>query len=671
MFKLERLKKADIKKYIEKGDLDAARIALEEYKKLNSYDMEFYCMKSIIEFLCGNYKEAENYLISIYYKYEFNFDINYNLGVIYIYQEKYIDAVKYLIKASIIDSSRFEIVQNMLMDIPIKDLEDKTFDEIKEEVYGYFSNYKRNFPRKNEKELYIGKEIKLKEKSYYCGIYDYYFPERDGLLLNYNSDISGLFKTEILPGRKVRDADFKIKNKSILPIMKLKQSEISVFINNDKYNLNNNLVNRFYYYPLEKDTNVIINSKEEFVIGDIIQSKVDKSKPKLILNIFVDGLSQKFLKDNGFEEYMPNTYNFFREGTICNNSYVSGEWTYVSMASFFTGEYTKNHRVFQPDYDTENIFNKKLYSEILKENGYFCSRIDGDWRSTPTYGYVKGLDRFLYQPSIRGMHSDNVIVESIEHLEAFKEKNNFLWICIPDLHDIADEFETRLSTQVKSYINNRVFEKTNETSVKKKYDSNKIERYGAQLKRIDTYLQILFNYIKDNYSNDEFIISLFADHGQGYLINTDEFLDEGRTNVAMMFRGKNIPKGQCNELIQGLDLFPIILNSIGIDNEDIKDGNIPKYFGGNKEREYTITESVFPNNPYRIAINDLEHKFFFNTKHLCTKDGRVKLEDFNVRLVNKLTNKDETNLYRNKTDKYTDIAINHIREFIIIDDCEI
>ncbi|EJO5349276.1 sulfatase-like hydrolase/transferase [Clostridium botulinum] len=670
MFELEKLKKAKVKKFIEKGNIEEAKIALKEYKKLNTYDMEIYCMQSIIEFLGGNYKEAENYLINIYDKYEFNFDINYNLGIIKVYQKNYIDAVKYLIKASIIDPSRHEIVENMLVNIPIKDLGSKKFDEIKNEVYGYFLNYKKNFPQKNAQELYIGKDIKLKEKSYYCGIYDFYFPERDGLLLNYDNNTARLCKTEILPGKKVKEAKFEIKNKSILPIMKLNQGNISVVINNEKFDLNNNLVNRFYYYPLEKNSTITINSKSEFVVGDVIEAKVDKAKPKLILNIFVDGLSQKFLEDNGYEKSMPNTYNFFKKGTICNNTYVSGEWTYVSMASFFTGEYTKNHRVFQPDYDTENIFNKKLYSEVLKENGYFCSRIDGDWRSTPAYGYIKGLDRFLYQPSIRSMHSNDVIMESIEHLEAFKEKNNFLWICIPDLHDIADEFETRLSTQVKSSINNRVFEKTNETSVKKKYDNNKIKRYGVQLKRIDTYLGTLFNYIKDNYSDDEIVISLFADHGQGYLINTDEFLDEGRTKVPMMFRGKNIPKGQCNELIQGLDLFPIILKSIEMNKVNIKDGNIPKYFGGNNRRKYTITESVFPDNPYRLVINDLEHKFFFNTKDFCTKDGRVKLENFSVKLINKLTNKDETDIYKEKVDKYTNIAINHIKEFIIIDDLE-
>ena len=104
------------------------------------------------------------------------------------------------------------------------------------------------------------------------------------------------------------------------------------------------------------------------------------------------------------------------------------------------------------------------------------------------------------------MHTDEVINETIEHLEAFKEKNNFVWMCLPDLHDIADEFENRISVQVNNPIETRIFEKTSETSVRKTYDEKKVFKYGTQLKRIDRYLGLLFNYIKDNYKEDEYIV---------------------------------------------------------------------------------------------------------------------------------------------------------------------
>lgn len=59
-----------------------------------------------------------------------------------------------------------------------------------------------------------------------------------------------------------------------------------------------------------------------------------------------------------------------------------------------------------------------------------------------------------------------------------------------------------------SEVRLRGLEKTSGTSVHKKYDEIKIDRYRIQLKRIDTYLQMLFNYINDNYSEGDYIYSL-------------------------------------------------------------------------------------------------------------------------------------------------------------------
>ncbi len=283
-------------------------------------------------------------------------------------------------------------------------------------------------------------------------------------------------------------------------MVKNNYQEVEININDQINNFESLLKDRFYYYKFNKNDELEIKSNKEFILGNKIEIKKNKNLPSLVLNIFIDGLSQKFIEENNLENIAPNIYKFFKEGTICNNTYVTGEWTYVSLASFFTGKTTTNHRVFHPNYDTNNLIRNELYSEIFQNEGYLTAKIDGDWRSNPAIGYMKGLDRYLYQPSVREMHCDDVITETIEHLETFKNNNNFLWICIPDLHDVADEFETRISTQVRSSINCRAFEKSQETSVRKKKDDKKSERFGVQLKRIDTYLGLLFNYIKDNYN---------------------------------------------------------------------------------------------------------------------------------------------------------------------------
>ncbi|SHE57219.1 sulfatase-like hydrolase/transferase [Clostridium fallax] len=665
--KCKLLKKA-FEKSINIGNLDEAQSILNEYSKLNKSGLEYYSMKAILCFIRGEYKEGENILLDIYDKYEYNFDINYNLSLFALQEKKYKKSLEYLFKAMLIDSSKSKECEIQLS-ILKKKIRKSEFDKIKNSAISFFNNFNKSFPFMDIDKDYVGSvDLKFNDKSYGVGIYDHYFEERDGLNVPLTLNQSTFTKTEIIPGEKVKEQIFKVKNKSLMPIMVLKgDSELVININKkEDLVLKSLLPNRFYYYPLESGDEVIIVCKDDFVLGDLIDLNTNDNNSKLILNIFVDGLSQKFLKENGFEDVMPNTYKFFKEGTICENCYVSGEWTYVSLASFFTGMYTTNHRVFHSKWDTDNIKNKELYTEIFNENGYFCSKIDGDWRSTPAYGYVKGMNRYLYQPSVRGMHCDEIITETIEHLEAFKEKNNFLWICIPDLHDIADEFEGRISTQVKDLILWRIDEKTEETSVRKNFNINKINRYRTQIKRIDTYLGLLFNYIRDNYKDDEIIINMISDHGQGYLVKSDEFLDEERTNTVMMFRGKNIPKGICKEFVQGLDLFPIVFNSLGIKNYNIKDGNIPKWFGGEKEREYTYTETIFPGSPYAAVINDENHKFFFETIENCTEDGRINVENYKIKLINKNNNLDESEILKEKVNKYISLVMEHIKDYIII-----
>lgn len=665
-----RLKQLKLKlnDYIVNGDIAKAQEIIRENNLQLSNNADIQNVLSIVEFLKGDLRKAEEILVSLFNKFEFNFDINYNLAIIYMNMELYEKSLVYFIRAMCIDSTKTELVMN-----DIKSLLDENkvtiydLNRIKKKVIAVFTNYLKEFPRNDEGESYIGNISNIENNSFATGIYDYYFAERDGLFKEYLNNVASIYKLEMLPSNKNKLINIHFKSDSLMPIMVLNDETVLQFtVNGNEYVIDRNLVKRFYYYSFDEGDNVKIISNKEFIIGNIIELGIDEKKPKLVLNIFVDGLSQKFIEDNGLEVVMPNAYNFFKEGTICKNTYVTGEWTYVSLASFFTGMYTTNHKVFHPDYSTYSLYNKELYTEVLHKEGYFTAKIDGDWRSTPSSGYIKGIDRYLYQASIRGMHADNVINHTIEHLEAFKNKNNFMWICLPDLHDIADEFEGRISVQVNNPFHTRVFEKTQETSVRKGYDEKKIFKYGTQLKRVDTYLGLLFNYIQDNYEEGEYLVSLIADHGQGYFIEPDKFLDDGRTKVAMMFRGKNIPNGECNELIQGLDLFPIITNALDIKNINLKDGNVPKYFGGNKKREFTYTESIFPNSPYTAVINDLEHKFFFATKENCQVDGRFILDGYTFKLVNKKTQEEETEKFKSKVEKYLNVILHHIEDYIIV-----
>lgn len=659
-------KKQEIIDYIKGEEYDIALNLCYEYKKKYEYDLDIITITAEVKIVQEKYDEAEELLEGILSKYEYNFEVNCLLGIINFYKRCFFKALKYFYSCFIIDRNRIGEFENILELIIISDVDEK---KILDEVRLKFINIDRLYPLCDSENniCEFSNPYVFNGETYYKGIYDYYYSERDGLFGNIPNKYYQLIKTELIPGKKTNKYEYEAKNDSVIPLMKINKENKLIFkYEKEEYSLDINKKNRYYYYRVNKGEKVNINCETDFVVGNPISLNINEDKPKIILNIFIDGLSQIIIEENGLEKLMPNTSEFFKKGTICNNAYVCGEWTYVSLATFFTGLYTTNHRVFNPNYNTDNIKNKKIYSEIFRENNYNTAKIDGDWRSNPQMGYAKGFNRYLYQPSVRGMHCDDVINETIEHLEAFRETNNFVWICLPDLHDIADEYETRLSTKIKSAINIRPLVKNSETSVHKKYDETKIERYKIQLARIDTYLNILYNYITEKYGDDEFIVSLVSDHGQGYFIKeNEEMLEQKRIKVPLMLRGKNIPNGECLEMVQSMDLFPIILSAIGIEDFKDRDGIVPKYFGGSIERSYAISETFFPETPYRATINDKVHKFFFETEGLCGVDGRFVLGNFKTKLINKKNNTDESKENIDKLNRYIDIIIDHIKEYII------
>ena len=61
------------------------------------------------------------------------------------------------------------------------------------------------------------------------------------------------------------------------------------------------------------------------------------------------------------------------------------------------------------------------------------------------------------------------------------------------------------------------------------------------LQYMDRYLGMLFSYLEHTYKENEIVVALFSDHGQGYLIpENGQFLGPERTNVHLCFEMDNI-----------------------------------------------------------------------------------------------------------------------------------
>ena len=444
-----------------------------------------------------------------------------------------------------------------------------------------------------------------------------------------------LYKTELL--KQIccgTELNLELKSESLLPILPKENDTTLVIRNNEEqacipidYGMH------FNYYRLKK-VNVNIQSDKELVIANPIELVHHKQNKKLVISLFVDGISQKVINEYGLEAVMPNTYRFFSKGMICRNAFTSSDWTLPSLASLISGLFVPNHMMISPDINIKYPTKQKLLFEHFKEAGYYTAIISGDWRSTSaTYDSIRGVDRYIAKHQNCGFRTEDVIVNAIDHMETFKETDQYIWIGTGDLHDVADEINLPSAVQAKMSLTDYETGEKSLTSVKQKYSPNKISAYVKVATHVDSKLKVLYDYIEENYDEDEFVVTLFGDHGQGYIVKPDEFhLSRGLSNIGFMTRGGSV-SGTTDEYINIVDYTNIITKLAGIEDAHIEsDGKLPKIYGGMDENKYAITETIHPGDPYMAAIHSEKYVFYMESLNTLTNYGKVDMSEYRAYL---------------------------------------
>lgn len=697
----------------EKGQINEAieQFVKEEPKYGKNY--RYLLMKAVFLLEAGMVDEAIKLLEERYYLHQLNYDTNFNLGYFYFVKQEYENALRYFIRASYcveeteeekikaamdfveqictIDASLVEKIgmyskeqelsHKRIQDLfPIRSMEYTGQEHTGRKKRQFVDdrgqaantgNGSDKYDGYRMSESYIGGAFPKEEGvAYYTGIYDQYYEERDEVPVTYQ-DTGAMFKTETVAGQRCYGKEFQYQTPTTvtIPVMIAKNHQPVGAEYQEKgtdsqfVTYNHMLKDRFYYYTFSDVTKLAVYSNEPIVLGEPVVWKKKKGNPNLMMTIFIDGLSQQFIEKYGLEQLMPYTYRFFKNGMRMTNAFCNGEWTYPSLASYFTSLRTTEHGMYHSSFWNQNLWKLPTVTEVLKKEGYFCSRFDGDWRSTPVCGYAKGMAREIYQQAVRTMKVDDNVEEAIEQMEAFPQTPQYIWLGIPDLHDAPDELEMRLSTQTTVTSKEREIRKTDQTSVQKTFDPVKVARYKAQLKRVDRVLETLYHYIAEHYEKNDYVISLMSDHGQGF---TEEhaayFLDEHRTRVPMYFCGCDIPAGESDALMESIDFFPTLLKAAGLPDQ-LGEGQA-LHFNEQDGRSYVITESIHEKRLYQAVVYDKEYACFLVSKQLLENDESIDLKDAAIHLIDRKTKEDVTDIQKEKSKQYEDILLAHIYEYI-------
>lgn len=629
-------------------DSDILLKHIKDYKKQYPYDVDMYLLEGYFYLKQKDIFRAENILLlSLKYN-SYNIDTYFLLGEVYALEKEYCKAIGYYSYAGYMDE--YISQEHFFFNVKLCDSRLKEAVHLIDDIL--ISGDEQQIRRLGNEFKILNNQIKYKLDIFgsiiannYSYIGESLFIQDDGKRFCAYANASGFcnhspviynlidFKAELLKIQSEGNHYSVISDEKILLPIASKEplNMISFRFDSDKkITVRQSEKNAFNYFKITE--NAEITSDQDMIIGKPVILKHLSSHKKLIISFFVDGLSQQLLSEAGLENVMPNTFRFFSKGLICSNFFATSDWTYPSLASFVSGVTLPEHMMFHPIVNKKLPDNKKIIFEYLKDAGYYTARFNGDWRSCATYGYSRGIDRYVAQQGYYYRGCDPII-DTIEHIETFKETDQYVWVEYNDLHDIADEIDPPLLMQGHLDLALREAEKKSITSVKQDSSLLKHKLYINALKTADFRFQILFDYLERSFHDDEYIVTMFGDHGQTYLLKPGQHhLSRYHSNVAFMVRGGGY-QGVCEEYMSGVD-YPNILCKLANVKEEIIDteGNLPRIFGGKEERPFTITETIHPNDPYEVAIHAKDHIFYLTTEKKVTDSGRLDTGEYRVKL---------------------------------------
>lgn len=374
----------------------------------------------------------------------------------------------------------------------------------------------------------------------------------------------------------------------------------------------------FAFYRIEQPT--CVQSKELFAVGSPVVLRHSPRRRKIVLNLLADGLSWQEVR-RGRYSLVPNLMKFFQKGVIFNHHFSGSEYTYPSLASIETGLYQHHTQIAEPGAPFVLSSSYVTLSEQMKRLGYYCVNLMGC--SDAVYnGISRGYDRLIVNPWV--MRAADGVERLIRHIEAFDACDNFVLLHFADTHPNNFDIPSPVKAQTHLCLEDVLQEQDARASVFLK--PNVLSQYvnHAEIQAMDRQLGYLFDYLTSHYEDDEYIVLLYSDHGASVHARSPYLLSEEQTGAALMVRGAGVPALGCvDELASSVDIYKILGKLAGYPiDAPYLDGNLPEAFGGTR-RTYTVSNSIYPGQTYKICVRTERHAFHLETEELTREDGTV------------------------------------------------
>ena len=375
------------------------------------------------------------------------------------------------------------------------------------------------------------------------------------------------------------------------------------------------------FFRLNEETALF--SEQDFLVGQPIPVVRKSERPRLVLNILADALPWQVLRTH-FTEEMPRTARFFAEGLIFDQHFSVAEYTTPSFASIETGMYPHRSQLFNNKIAIPLREEYVTLSERMRDAGYLTSNLMGAGEGIYT-GAARGYDRCITSPYRQANYEG--VERVIRHLDGMGDAQNFILIHSSDVHPWpSPSFQYPTATQARLPLAARMTEPTGPVPSPYLLPSPlNQEAYRLSMRDLDRSLGVLFDYIEEHYTPDEYIVNLYSDHGVSIFSPQPYIVDPYLTGASWMMRGAGIPRGvYTNELTSPVDIYSTLGHLLGFPVDSCIDGVLPHAFGG-QGRDITFSNSHFPTKPYFLAARSAAHVLCLETEEPVAMDGTVDI----------------------------------------------
>lgn len=450
-----------------------------------------------------------------------------------------------------------------------------------------------------------------------------------GNLLDREKDISQFAKEyaadmvfDIMKSKTAKEFSFAPdKAKYILPLAgTLPSQEIEIAAGDKLYDA---ILGKWEYSYYRIEEPITIKSDNDFIVGKAIPLGHSPKRKKVVLNILVDALCWRAMKEQNYA-LLPHTMKFFSKGVIFDQHFSIGEYTYPSLPTIETGMYPHHSQIFNQYVNATLSSDYKVLSEQMQDLGYYCVNIMGSGDALYT-GAVRGYDRLAINAYATRAYDG--VERTVQQLEAFGDCDQFLFLHIMDVHPWSvQQISMPLASQTSLPLEDRLWQsKEKVASVYMGYAPLYAHANMMGIQNTDRSLGVLFDYLETHYSDDEYVVQLYSDHGASVYDTYPYLMSSYQTSAAYMVRGADVPTcGIVEEMTSPIDIYQVMAKLHGFEAPAYTDGNLPAVFGG-AEREYTISNSIYPGQTYKLCIRTAQYEFQLESKEFVDVDGTVDL----------------------------------------------